>query len=115
MAPPLRPLRHPVPQPHPTHPPAPTFRSLRQKFFGHTALVLLVLQTCYTTVFVAAFSSVLATDDCGYPWRVLAVLEFFQASGWLVSWAMVAWGSELGRVVVAGGSYGLPILCFRIA
>lgn len=57
-------------------------RTKRQGYFTRTAAMLLALQIPYSATFVAAFAAVLSTDDCSYPWKLLAVLEFVQASAW---------------------------------
>ena len=53
-------------------------RSKRQRIFARAAIILLVLQTIYCTLFVAAFALVISQQNCHYPWTTLSLLNFFQ-------------------------------------
>ncbi|KAI3436487.1 hypothetical protein D9Q98_005904 [Chlorella vulgaris] len=52
--------------------------SHRQHYFAWTAGGLMCLHTAYAAFILASLSSTLAQPNCGYNWRVLAVLQFFQ-------------------------------------
>jgi hypothetical protein len=51
---------------------------VRQRYFGWTAGGLLILQTAYASFILASVASTLAQANCGYAWRTLVVLQFFQ-------------------------------------
>lgn len=63
-------------------------RSARQRYFTGTAVVSLVLQSCYTACYAASFVVVQAQQDCAYPWGVMAVFDYLKvransiATGW---------------------------------
>ena len=65
--------------PWPLLPPGPpACRSARQTYFARTAGLLLGLQIAYSTAFVAAYASVVASQNCDYPWSALSGLTFLQ-------------------------------------
>jgi hypothetical protein len=67
------------PPPWPLLPPGPpACRSARQTYFARTAGLLLGLQIAYSTAFVAAYASVVASQNCDYPWSALSGLTFLQ-------------------------------------
>lgn len=65
----------------PRHPPFWSRRSKRQRYFADTGAVFLGIAVIYSATFVATLGATLAQPDCGYPWDVMAALEFVRVGG----------------------------------
>ena len=94
----------PLCPPAPLLPPCcPARRSARQTYFARTAGLLLGLQIAYSTAFVAAYASVVASQNCDYPWSTLSGLTFLQVLRPLLPAAslVASWSSCCHLLIVA--------------